>query len=170
MAVQTKILKRTFSYEVPRYDSEGNLQTVQTEVATGSLVGGTPGQIADVAYGPVVHTISLPAAADIGTFVAGQGVIINSPEYANYGVQGAPLQPSLNCPAQSVVSVMTAGHVWVKRSALAAIQAGMYTYVIYEPPVATVSDSDSTAVEGSDNDLCIVEVNGIRPDNGSNAG
>ena len=157
MAVQTKILKRTFTQEVEKYDEEGHVVKVQYKVGSGALVGGTPGQIYDVAYGPVVHTTNLPAAADIGTFVKGRGIIINSPEYANYGVQGAPLAPSLTCPANSVVSVMTAGHVWVKRGSLVDIKAGMNTFVIYEP-------------EGTDeNDLCVVEVNGLLPDSGDSS-
>ena len=157
MAVQTKILKRTFTQEVKRWEGD-SLKTVQYTVGSGALVGGTPGQIYDVAFGPVVHTTNLAAAADIGTFVEGQGVIVNSPEYALYGKEGAPLQPSLTCPANSVVSVMTTGHVWVKRGALADIKAGMNTYVIYEP-------------EGTDeDDLCVVEVNGLLPGDESNAG
>lgn len=159
MGVQTKILKREFTGEVERYkvtkDAQGKpvreIETVQYTVGSGALIGGTPGQIYDVAYGPVCHTTNLPEAADIGTFVKGRGVIVNAPEYALYGEAGRPLQPSLTLPAGTVVSVMTAGHVWVKRGSIAAIEAGMNTYVIYEP-------------EGTDlDDLCIVEVNGLIP-------
>lgn len=149
MAVQTKILKRTFTQTIMVGDKE-----VRFTSGTGALIGGVPGQIFDVAYGPVVHTTNLGEAADIGTFVKGKGVIVNAPEYALYGQTGAPLAPSLTCPANSVVSVMTAGHIWVKRGALADIKAGMVTTVIYEP-------------EGDDaNDLCVVEVNGLLPDGG----
>lgn len=166
MGVQKEILRRTFTGDVERYevkkDADGKptgeveKKTVQYSVGSAALVGGTPGQIYDVAYGPVVHTTNLPAAADIGSFVKGRGIIINAPEYALYGTlpngkDGGPLAPSLTLPANTVVSVMTAGHVWVKRGELAAIKAGMNTYVIYEP-------------EGTDdNDLCVVEVNGLLP-------
>lgn len=160
MGVQKEILRRTFTGEVERYevtkDAEGKptgteLKTVQYTAGSAALVGGTPGQIYDVAYGPVCHTTNLPAAADIGTFVKGRGVIVNAPEYALYGKAGEPLAPSLTLPANTVVSVMTAGHVWVKRGAIDAIKAGMNTFVIYEP-------------EGTDaDDLCVVEVNGLLP-------
>lgn len=160
MGVQKEILRRTFTGDVKRYevtkDAEGKptgteLKTVQYTSGSGALVGGTPGQIYDVAYGPVCHTTNLSAAADIGTFVGGKGVIVNAPEYALYGEPGKPLAPSLTLPANTVVSVMTAGHIWVKRGAIDAIKAGMNTFVIYEP-------------EGTDeNDLCVVEVNGLLP-------
>lgn len=164
MGVQKEILRRTFTGDVQRYevtkDAEGKpisvLKTVQYTAGSAALVGGTPGQIYDVAYGPVAHTTNLPEAADIGSFVKGRGIIINAPEYALYGTlpsgkDGGPLAPSLTLPANTVVSVMTAGHVWVKRGELDAIKAGMNTYVIYEP-------------EGDDeNDLCVVEVNGLLP-------
>lgn len=166
MGVQKEILRRTFTGEVQRYevtkDAEGKptgteLKTVQYTSGSAALIGGTPGQIYDVAYGPVCHTTNLPEAADIGTFVKGRGVIVNAPEYALYGVAGKPLQPSLTLPANTVVSVMTAGHVWVKRGAIADIKAGMNTFVIYEP-------------EGEDeNDLCVVEVNGLLPNGESTA-
>ncbi len=159
MGVQTEILKRTFTGEAKRYEGD-QLKTVQYTVGSGALIGGTPGQIYDVAYGPVVHTTNLPAEAEIGSFVEGRGVIVNSPEYALFGKPGAPIAPSLTLPANTVVSVMTAGHVWVKRSALAAIKAGMNSYVIYQP-------------DGTDeNDLCIVEVNGLLAagDSGSTIG
>lgn len=141
MGVQTKILKRTEVFDI----ADGKKFTS----GTGVLIGGTPGQIYDVAYGPVVHTTTLPEAADIGSFVAGRGVIINAPEYALYGKPGAPLAPSLTLPAGTTVSVMTAGHIWVTRGALEDIKAGMNCYVVYEP-------------EGTDaNDLCVVAVNGL---------
>ena len=158
MGVQKEILRRTFTGEVERYevtkDADGKptgteLKKVQYTSGSAALIGGTPGQIYDVAYGPVCHTTNLPAAADIGTFVKGRGVIVNAPEYALYGVNGKALEPSLTLPANTVVSVMTAGHVWVKRGAIADIKAGMNTFVIYEP-------------EGTDaNDMCVVEVNGL---------
>lgn len=162
MGVQTKILRRTFNGEVERWEpvldgdgkptGEVEKKTVQYTSGSAALVGGTPGQIYDVAYGPVCHTTNLPEAADIGTFVKGRGVIVNSPEYALYGAAGQPLAPSLTLPANTVVSVMTAGHVWVQRGAIADIKAGMNTFVIYEP-------------EGTDAaDMCVVEVNGLLPE------
>lgn len=148
MGVQTKILKRMETFDL----ADG----VTLKSGTGALVGGEPGQIYDVAYGPVCHTTNLETEADIGSYVKGRGIIINAPEYALYGTrrnaagEGGPLAPSLTLPANTVVSVMTAGHVWVLRGELEAIQNGMNTFIIYEP-------------EGTDaNDLCVVEVNGLK--------
>lgn len=151
MGVQQKILTREFN---------GTIGDKVYSSKTGALVGGTPGQIYDVAYGPVVHTTNLPAAAKIGSLVPGRGIIVNAPEYALYGTlrtvdengvaEGGPLAPSLTLPQNTVVSVMTAGHIWVTRGELDAIKAGMNTFVIYEPA-------------GTDaNDLCVIEVNGIK--------
>jgi hypothetical protein len=151
MAVQTKILKRTEDFTVPVTNANGEIVQKPTSVATGALVGGVPGQIYDVAFGPVVHTTNLPKAAEIGSYVEGQGVIINAPEYALYGTTGNPLAPSLMLPANSVVSVMTAGHVWIQYKYLAAIQAGMNTFVMWQPASAQADD------------LCVVEVNGLKP-------
>ena len=152
MAVQTKILKRDEQVTIKMTDPvTGEVTTKTLQVNTGALVGGMPGQIYDVAFGPVVHTIVLQAAANIGSFVAGQGVIINAPEYALYGQVGNPLAPSLTVPQGGVVSVMTAGHVWVKYEDLAAIQAGMNTFVMWMPEGASGAD------------LCVVEVNGLKP-------
>lgn len=168
MGVQTHILRRTFTGDVQRYevikDGDGKitgteLKTVQYEVGTGALVGGTPGQIYDVAYGPVVHTTTLSDAAEIGSFVAGQGIIINAPEYALYGVRpsvengqlvGGPLAPSLWLPSGTVVSCMTAGHVWMTRKAFADMGDAMNAAIIWQDKAAT-----------ADNDLIVVEVNGM---------
>lgn len=167
MAVQKEILRRTFTQEIERYKPDGSKETVKYSTGTGALIGGVPGQIYDVAYGPVVHTTNLGEAADIGTFVENQGIIVNAPEYANYGKPGDPLAASLTCPANSVVSVMTAGHIWVKRSELAAIQAGMNTYIIYEPKIEYpegATDEEKAAIdEKAQDDLCVVEVNGLLP-------
>lgn len=155
MALQTKILRRTYSGDIPvkiKDPSTGEVTetTKKLTAGTGTLIGGTPGQIYDVAYGPVVHTTTLTAPADIGSFVEGQGIIVNSPEYALYGQDGKPLAPSLTLPKGAVVSCMTAGHVWIKYGELAAIQAGMNAAVIWQ-------EKDATA----DDDLLVVEVNGM---------
>ena len=166
MGIQKKILRRTFTGDVQRYevtkDAQGKptgteLKTVQYSVGSAALIGGTPGQIYDVAYGPVVHTTTLRATADIGSFVEGQGVIINAPEYALYGTfrengEGGALAPSLALPAGTVVSCMTAGHVWIQRKYLATILAKMNAMVIWQQEDATADD-----------DLLVVEVNGLAP-------
>ena len=161
MAHQTKILKRTFTGQVDVINPDtGAKETKQYNSGTGVLIGGTPGQIYDVAYGPVVHTTTLAAAADIGSFVAGQGIIINAPEYALYGAgevaQGGALAPSLTLPAGSVVSCMTAGHVWMTREAFEAMGDAMNAHIIWQQPV---DDGDSSADTGKD--LIVVEVNGM---------
>ena len=150
MGVQTKILKRTEEYEIEVQNADGTTTKKKVRLGTGTLIGGTPGQIYDVAYGPVVHTTTLAEAADIGSFVTGQGVIVNAPEYALYGTAGSPLAPSLTLPAGTVVSCMTAGHVWIQYKELAKIQAGMNAAVIWQE--AGAKDPE---------DLLVVEVNGM---------
>ena len=170
MGVQTKILTRNEFTTVPVKGADGTITQKSFTSGTGVLIGGTPGQIYDVAYGPVVHTTTLATAADIGSFVEGQGVIVNAPEYALYGTLrqngvGGALAPSLTLPQGTVVSCMTAGHVWIQRKYLDTIMAKMNAMVIWqqEPP-ADASDSDDV---NYDDDLLVVEVNGLRPDSGS---
>lgn len=161
MGVQKEILKRTFTGEVEYVTdpATGATGKKQYKVGTGTLIGGTPGQIYDVAYGPVVHTTTLAEAAEIGSFVAGQGIIVNAPEYALYGsvrtvengeAVGGALAPSLLLPVGSVVSCMTAGHVWMTRKAYADMGEAMNAAIIWQEPAAT-----------ADNDLIVVEVNGM---------
>jgi hypothetical protein len=153
MGLQTKILKRTETFTL----ADGKKFTA----GTAALIGGTPGQIYDVAYGPVVHTTTLAAAADIGSFVEGQGVIINAPEYALYGTgigQGAALAPSLTLPTGTVVSCMTAGHVWIQRKYLDTILAKMNAAIIWQQVPENADDSSAD----TDNDLLVVEVNGMK--------
>lgn len=153
MGLQTKILRRNVEFTL----ADGTKCTS----GTGVLIGGTPGQIYDVAYGPVVHTTTLAASADIGSFVEGQGVIVNAPEYALYGTgvkQGAALAPSLTLPSGTVVSCMTAGHVWIQRKNLATILAKMNAAIIWQQ---APEDADDSA-DDSGNDLLVVEVNGMK--------
>ena len=159
MGLQKEILRRTFEGTVKvqtGVDAQGNTvyETKKYSAGAAALIGGTPGQIYDVAYGPVVHTTTLAAAAEIGSFVEGQGVIVNAPEYALYGTgvgQGAALAPSLTLPAGTVVSCMTAGHVWIQYKYLATILAKMNAAVIWQQKDAT-----------EDGDLLVVEVNGMK--------
>lgn len=157
MAVQKKILTRTFTGTVKYIDTDGSEKTKSYTVNSGALIGGTPGQIYDVAYGPVIHTTVLETASDIGSFVANHGVIVNAPEYALYGTARAagnddtgPLAPTLTLPIGTVVSCMTAGHVWIKAKDEAAVLAGMNASVIWKQDGATGDD------------LIIVEVNGLK--------
>lgn len=159
MGLQKEILRRTFEGTVKvqtGVDGQGKpvYETKKYSARAGALIGGTPGQIYDVAYGPVVHTTNLAAASDIGSFVEGHGVIINAPEYALYGTgvaQGGALAPSLTLPAGTVVSCMTAGHVWIQYKYLATILAKMNAVVIWQQKDAT-----------DDEDLLVVEVNGMK--------
>ena len=157
MAVQTKILKRTETYDIKVRQADGTIKTEKVKLGVGTLVGGFPGQIYDVAYGPVVHTTTLTADADIGSFVEGQGIIINAPEYALYGKAGKPLEASLTIPSGSVVSCMTAGHVWIQRKNLDTILAKMNAAVIWE---MAPEDADDSSADSGD-DLLVVEVNGM---------
>ena len=160
MGLQKEILRRTFEGTVKvqtGVDAQGKpvYENKPYSVGTAALIGGTPGQIYDVAYGPVAHTTTLEAPADIGSFVEGQGIIINAPEYALYGTtrqngEGGALAPSLTLPAGTVVTCMTAGHVWIQYKYLATILAKMNAAVIWQQEGAT-----------ADNDLLVVEVNGM---------
>lgn len=145
MGVQTKILKRTEEYEIKLADGS----TKKVQYGTAALIGGTPGQIYDVAYGPVVHTTTLAEAADIGSFVDGQGIIVNAPEYALYGVQSKPLEPTLLLPQGTVVSCMTAGHVWMTKEAFDAIGEKANVCIIWQQAGAAGKD------------LVVVEINGL---------
>ena len=146
MGVQKEILKRTITKTITVKKPDGSEETVQFTTATGAVAGGIPGKIYDVAYGPVVHTGSLAADADIGDYVAGRGIIVNAPEYALVG----GLTPSLTLKANTVVSFLTAGHIWVKCGKVAAILAEMNGRVLF--------GKDATSAE---DDLCVVEVNGF---------
>lgn len=161
MGLQTKILRRNETLEIKVKQADGTIKTETIQSGTGVLIGGTPGQIYDVAYGPVVHTTTLAAAADIGSFVEGQGIIINAPEYALYGTgvgQGAALAPSLTLPAGTVVSCMTGGHVWIQRKYLDTILAKMNAAIIWQQAPEDPDDSSAD----TDNDLLVVEVNGVK--------
>lgn len=161
MGLQQEILKRTFVGTVKvqtGVDEQGNpvYEDKPFKAASAALIGGTPGQIYDVAYGPVVHTTTLMEAAEIGSFVKGQGIIINAPEYALYGTlrqngQGGALAPSLVLPEGSVVSCMTAGHVWIQYKYLATVLENMNAAVIWQQEGATEPE-----------DLLAVEVNGMK--------
>lgn len=111
MALQKSILKRGVDLTATVGSTDKNWTS-----ATGTLAGGIPGKIYDVAYGPVVHTVQLDAASEIGKYVAGKGVIINAPEYALVGTADGALVPSLAVRKGTVVECMTAGHVWIKSS------------------------------------------------------
>lgn len=157
MAVQSEILTRTVT------------QTLQgTEVkfasGTGTLAMGIPGKIYDDSPRSI-HTIALKEDAEVGSFVEGEGVIVNAPEYA---LQGSPtaLSPSLVVKAGMIVSVMTMGHVMVKQSQVEAILAGMYGRVL-DYPVDMFEDDDtsdtSEASEDSETDpLVVVEVTAVK--------
>ena len=146
MGVQKEILKRTITRDIKVKKPDGSEVTVSFTTATGAVAGGIPGKIYDTAYGPVVHTGSLAEEADIGTYVEGRGIIVNAPEYALTG----GLTPSLTLNANTVVSFMTAGHIWVKCGEVDKILAGMNGRVLF-------GKDDSSA----EDDLCVVEVNGL---------
>lgn len=159
MAVQSEILTRT----VTTSDGAG----FKFASGTGTLALGIPGKIYDTypGQGPGCHTTTLKADADVGTYLEGQGIIVNAPEYA---LQGSPtaLSPSLTLKAGTVVSCVTMGHVIVKESETEAILAGMYGRVL-DYPLDVYGDAEesdaSDASEASDADpLVVVEVNGLK--------
>lgn len=161
MGVQTRILKRTVAQTITYIDANGQTVTKTLTSGTGALIGGIPGKIFSVAYGPVVHAISLAADNEIGGYVAGQGVIVNAPEYALVG----GLAPSLAVKAGTVVSCMTAGQVWVTKAKAEEILAAMNGYIVFETgnPPFDPDDSDASDSGADDpNALCVIEVNGFK--------
>lgn len=156
MAVQSEILTRT----VTTSDGAG----FKFASGTGTLALGIPGKIYDTypGQGPGCHTVVLKEAAEVGTYLDGQGIIVNAPEYA---LKGSPtaLSPSLALQAGTVVSCVTMGHVIVKESEVDAIKAGMYARVLDYPTVDPFDEDASDASDASDADpLVVVEVNGLK--------
>lgn len=157
MAVQSEILTRTVTFA-------GDGLKGKFASGTGTLAMGIPGKIYDTfpGQGPGCHTTTLKEDADVGTFLAGQGIIVNAPEYA---LQGSPtaLSPSLTLKAGTVVSCVTMGHVIVKESSVDAILAGMTGRVLEYPTEMFEDDDASDASEDSEADpLVVVEVLGLK--------
>lgn len=157
MAVQSEILTRTVTFAGDGLDGK-------FASGTGTLAMGIPGKIYDTfpGAGPGCHTTTLKEDAEVGTFLAGQGIIVNAPEYA---LQGSPtaLSPSLTLKAGTVVSCVTMGHVIVKESSVEAILAGMTGRVLDYPTDMFEDDDASDASEDSEADpLVVVEVLGLK--------
>ena len=157
MAVQSEILTRTVTFA-------GDGLKGKFASGTGTLAMGIPGKIYDTfpGAGPGCHTTTLKEDAEVGTFLAGQGIIVNAPEYA---LQGSPtaLSPSLTLKAGTVVSCVTMGHVIVKESSVDAILAGMDGRVLDYPTEMYEDDDASDASEDSEADpLVVVEVLGLK--------
>ena len=157
MAVQSEILTRTVTFA-------GNGLDGKFVSGTGTLAMGIPGKIYDTfpGQGPGCHTTTLKEDAEVGTFLAGQGIIVNAPEYA---LQGSPtaLSPSLTLKAGTVVSCVTMGHIIVKESSVDAILAGMTGRVLEYPTEMFEDDDASDASEDSEADpLVVVEVLGLK--------
>lgn len=156
MAVQSEILTRT----VATFDKAG----YKFVSGTGTLAMGIPGKIYDTfpGQGPGCHTVTLKADAEVGTYLEGEGIIVNAPEYA---LQGSPtaLSPSLMLKAGMVCSVVTMGHVIVKESEVDKILAGMNGRVLDYPTEMFEDDDASDASEDSEADpLVVVEVTSVK--------
>ena len=157
MAVQSEILTRTVTFA-------GDGLSGKFVSGTGTLALGIPGKIYDTfpGQGPGSHTTVLKEDAEVGTFLAGHGIIVNAPEYA---LQGSPtaLSPSLVVKAGMVVTCVTMGHVMVKESEVDAILAGMTGRVLDYPTEMFEDDDASDASDDSDADpLVVVEVLGLK--------
>ena len=164
MAVQSEILTRTVAQDIAYIDKDGKPALAKFVSGTGTLAMGIPGKIYDTfpGQGPGCHTTTLKEDAEVGTFLAGQGIIVNAPEYA---LQGSPtaLSPSLTLKAGTVVSCVTMGHVIVKESSVDAILAGMTGRVLDYPTEMFEDDDASDASEDSEADpLVVVEVLGLK--------
>ena len=157
MAVQSEILTRTVTFA-------GDGLKGKFASGTGTLAMGIPGKTYDTfpGQGPGCHTTTLKEDAEVGTFLAGHGIIVNAPEYA---LQGSPtaLSPSLTLKAGTVVSCVTMGHVIVKESSVDAILDGMTGRVLDYPTEMFEDDDASDASEDSEADpLVVVEVLGLK--------
>ncbi|MCQ2299922.1 MAG: hypothetical protein MJZ81_07360 [Bacteroidales bacterium] len=131
MAVQKEILKdKPFvatAYSGTYVGADGQDKTFGGEElntgAVGSMRGtlalGVPGNIYDATPARILTGV-LAAAADVGSYVEATngvaGIIVNSREYANLGVAGDPLKPTLNLPAGTSVSICSFGHVVVSNA------------------------------------------------------
>ena len=158
MAVQSKILTRTVK-NLP------GLEGKTFASGTGVLALGIPGKIYDTypGQGPGCHTTTLTEDKEVGTFLAGHGIIVNAPEYALKGDGVSPIGASLTVKAGMVVSCVTMGHVIVKESETAAILAGMYGKVLEYPTDMYDEDSDDSSDSDSSADpLVVVEVTGLK--------
>ena len=165
MGVQTKILKRDLFTDTVKGKSFTS--------ATGAQALGVPGDVADLAFGPVAHTTTLAADATYGEFVEGQGVLISPRETARVAVAAGqtPLSPSMVLLAGQVGTFMTAGHVVMKyTSAMALVEgdgAKMTGSIIKWEGYGNDTLSDSDDSDDSDGDtekdgLCVVEVLGLK--------
>lgn len=157
MAVQSEILTRTVTQTLPG-------TSVKFAAGTGTLAMGIPGKIYDTfpGQGPGSHTTVLKESAEVGTFLEGHGIIVNSPEYA---LEGSPtaLAPTQVVKAGTVVTCVTVGHVMVKESEVDAILAGMSGSVLAYPTEMFDDDDDSDSSEDSAADpLVVVEVLGLK--------
>ena len=158
MAVQSEILTRTVTFA-------GDGLKEKFASGTGTLAMGIPGKIYDTfpGAGPGCHTTTLKEDAEVGTFLAGQGIIVNAPEYALKGTDKSALEASLVLKEGTVVSVVTMGHVIVKESSVDAILAGMTGRVLDYPTEMFEDDDASDASEDSEADpLVVVEVLGLK--------
>lgn len=150
MGVQKKILTRDPSFYGAGTvtGADGTQKTILG--GTGTLALGVPGNIFDASPARI-HTNVLTADSDIGTFVAGEGVIVNPREYALRGTtetdgSGNPigyntLAPSLTLSAGMVASFMTFGHVVVYLKNANAILAAMDGSILVGAP----AEYDATA-------------------------
>ena len=141
MGVQKAILTRDPSYYGAGtvIGADGNPKQIQG--GTGTLALGVPGNIFDASPARI-HTALVPAGgADVGTFVSGEGVIVNPREYALKGVAGDPLAPSLTLTEGMTASFMTFGHVVAYLKNANAILAGMDGSILVGAP----AEYDATA-------------------------
>lgn len=141
MGVQKAILTRDPSFYGAGTVTGADGNPKQIQGGTGTLALGVPGNIFDASPARI-HTALVPAGgADIGTFVAGEGVIVNPREYALKGANGDPLAPSLTLTEGMTASFMTFGHVVVLLKNANAILAAMDGSFIIGAP----AEYDATA-------------------------
>ena len=141
MGVQKKILTRDPSFYGAGTvtGADGLAKTIQG--GTGTLALGVPGNIFDASPARI-HTNVLTADSDCGTFVVGEGVIVNPREYALKGDGTDTLAPSLTLTAGMVASFMTFGHVVVYLKDANAILAAMDGSILVGAPAEYDASAD----------------------------
>lgn len=162
MGVQKVILKRA-PYPATTIDGK------PLSSATGAQALGVPGDVADLAFGPVAHTAALDADATFGTYVEGQGILISPREVARVAVAAGqtPLDASLVLQAGQVGTFMTAGHVVMKKTdadyALTKMTGSIIKWPGYENDTLSDSDDSDDSEGDADTDgLVVVEVLGFK--------
>jgi len=112
-------------------DSDGTPQYIGNAFTV--VNGGNPNTSAGA---PLAGTAKVGGAA--GTLFA--GILVNSKEYASYGVTGAPLGATLALPDNSIGNLVTMGEVWC----IVDNQPDIGDLVTYDPATGSVGTTTTS--------------------------